>query len=164
MKISPALRQPNRGTRAFSLVEVVLAMGICVFVLVIIMGLYSTGLRVNRESENQIQAANLASLIVASRRAAPTNSSQLAIPAAALTNAFANAYANGAQLTNYIGLDGLLTTPANAMYLVSCRAGTNAMTGPNIAQVYMKLSWPAQADANTSSSDNYEVTTYIPFP
>ncbi len=163
MKISSALRRPRPGIRAFSLVEVVLALGICVFVLVIILGLYSTGLRVNRESENQIQEADLASLIIASRRAAPTNTSQLAIPASSLTNAFTNAYAGGAQLTNFVGSDGLLTNAANAVYLVSCRAGTNAMTGPNIAQVYLMLSSPAQGNPAAVSSDHYEVTTYIPF-
>ncbi len=163
MKNSSALRRPKPGTRAFSLVEVVLALGICVFVLVTLMGLYSSGLRMNRESENQIQAANLASLIVASRRAAPTNMSQLAIPANALTNAFTNAYgATGAQ--NYIGSDGLITNAANAVYLVTCRAGTNVLTGPNVAQVYMMLSWPPQANPSMASTEHYEVTTYIPFP
>ncbi len=164
MKISSALRRPRRGIRAFSLVEVVLALGICVFVLVTLLGLYSTGLRVNRESENQIQEADLASLIIASRRAAPTNTSQLAIPASALTNAYTNAFANGVQLTNYIGSDGMITNAANAVYLVSCRAGTNSLTGPNIAQIYMMLSWPAQASPTAASSDHYEVTTYIPLP
>ena len=164
MKISSALRRPQPGIRAFSLVEVVLALGISVFVLVIIMGLYSTGLRVNRESENQIQEANLASLIIAARRANPTNASQLAIPASSLTNAYTNAFANGTQLTNYIGSDGLLTNAANAVYTVSCKAGTNTMTGPNLAQVYMMLSWPAQANPTNASSDHYEVTTYIPVP
>jgi type II secretory pathway pseudopilin PulG len=162
MKISSAMRRPKPGIRAFSLVEVVLALGICVFVLVTIMGLYSTGMRVNRESENQIQEADLASLIISSRRAAPTNSVPLAIPASALTGPFTNAYPNG-QLTNYVGSDGMITNTANAVYLVSCRAGTNAMTGPNMAQVYLMLSWPAQANP-AASSDHYEVTTYIPFP
>jgi len=162
MRIPSALRSPRPGIRAFSLVEVVVALGICVFVLVTIMGLYSTGMRVNRESQNQIQEANLASLIIASRRAAPTNASQLAIPASALTGPFTNAYPNG-QLTNYVGSDGMITNAANAAYVVSCRAGTNAMTGPNTAQVYLMLSWPAQANPAVSS-DHYEVTTYIPFP
>jgi uncharacterized protein (TIGR02598 family) len=164
MKIRLALRRPRHGIRAFSLVEVVLALGICVFVLVTIMGLYSAGLRVHRESADQIEAANLASLIISSRRAAPTNSSQLAIPASALTNAFASAYANGTQLTNYIGSDGILTNSAHAVYLVSCRAGTNPMTGPNVSQVYLMLSKPPTANPNSPSSDHYEITTYIPFP
>ena len=164
MKIPSALRQPKPGVRAFSLVEVVLALGICVFVMVIIMGLYSTGLRVNRESESQIQAADLASLIIAARRANPTNTSELAIPASALTNAYTNAFANGTQLTNYIGSDGMLTNAANAVYTASCMAGTNTMTGPNLAQVYLMLSWPAQANPTNASSDHYEVTTYIPIP
>jgi uncharacterized protein (TIGR02598 family) len=165
MKALLGVRRMKPGIQAFSLVEVVLALGICIFVLVTIMGLYSTGLRINRESEDQIQAANFASMIISARRASPLSQILTAIPSFAMTNAFANAYANGSQLTNYVGEDGQLTaTAANASYIISCRAGTNTLTGANLAQVYLKLSWPVQANPTNASSDHYEVTTYIPLP
>ncbi len=58
---------------AFSLVEVVVALGIFTFALVAIIGLFVTGLNTNKESSDQIQAANFASLLISSRRALPTN-------------------------------------------------------------------------------------------
>jgi type II secretory pathway pseudopilin PulG len=155
----------QRGIEAFSLVEVVLSLGICTFAFVALLGLYSTGLRVNRESEAQIQAANFASMLIAARRASPLSTSSTAsISSNVMVNAFTNAYGNRSQLTNYIGEDGLLTNAANAAYLISCRAGTNTLTGSSVAQVYIKLSWPPQADPNNSSTEFYEVTSYIPFP
>jgi type II secretory pathway pseudopilin PulG len=168
MKSVSALRRARRGMEAFSLVEVVLALGICVFAFVALLGLYTTGLRVNRESEAQIQAADFASMLIAARRAAPllTNSTA-AIPAYAMTNIFTNAYPSyniRTQLTNYIGEDGQLTNAANALYLISCQAGTNMLTGSSVAQVYLKLSWPPQANPANPSTEFYEVTTYIPFP
>jgi type II secretory pathway pseudopilin PulG len=158
--------RPDSAIAAFSLVEVVIALGVCVFVLVVLLGLYGTGIRVNRESESQIQAGNLVSLILSSRSASPTNQvnlTRLAIPVSAMTNAYTNAYA-GNSATSYVGNDGLLTNAANASYIVTCMAGTNATSGPNIAQVYLMLSWPVQvSQANAGASDHYEVTTFIPF-
>ncbi len=159
------LRKPKPSLQAFNLVEVVVAMGISVFVLVVLLALYSMGIRVNHESAAQIQAGNLASLIISSRSASPTNLvnlSNLAIPAASLTGPFTNAYPHN-QLTNYVGTDGMLTTAAQAAYIVSCQAGTNQVTGPYIAQVYLMLSWPVQvSQTNAVASDHYEITTYIP--
>ena len=134
MKSSLPLRRHRHSIEAFSLVEVVLALSICVFVLVVLLGLYGTGIKVNRESEAQIQAGNLASLIISDRNAAPTNQvnlTKLAIPVSALTNAYTNAYA-GNSPTSYVGPDGMLTNSTYAAYLVTCKAGTNMITGPNV--------------------------------
>ena len=146
-------------TRAFSLVEVVLALGICAFVLVALIGLFSTGLRSGRESEEQVQAANLASQILATRLAAPTSSSNLsnfAIPADALMTNYRDIYGTGGGL---VGLDG--RTNGTAAYRIVCRAGTNAQTGPRLAQVYIMLSWPYQASISNAAG-RYEALTYVP--
>lgn len=143
--------------RGFSLVEVVLALGICAFVLVALLGLFSTGLRAGRESEEQVQAANLASQILATRIAAPsdTNLASFAIPAAALTNAFADISPSGGGL---VGLDGRTnSTPA---YRIVCRAGTDSETGPRLARVYLMLSWPYQA-ALSNAAGRYEICSYV---
>lgn len=145
-------------SRAFSLVEVVLALGICAFVLVALIGLFSTGLRTGRESEEQVQAANLASQILSTRLAAPTstNLANFAIPAAAMTGAYSNVFSSSDSL---VGLDGRTnSTPA---YRIICRAGTNAQTGPRLSQVYIMLSWPYQAPI-TNAAGRYEVLTYVP--
>lgn len=149
----------HTDSRAFSLVEVVLALGICAFVLVALLGLFSTGLRASRESEEQVQAANLASLILATRMASPTSDTNLphfALPANALGKGYGDIFgANGAM----VGLDGKTnSTPA---YRIICKAGTNSATGPRLAQVHLMLSWPAQAPLQTAAG-RYETLVYVP--
>jgi Tfp pilus assembly protein PilV len=147
--------------RAFSLVEVVLAIAVCSFALIAILGLFTTGLQSTRESEQQIQAANLASTLISMRMATPTNDipnlPNFAIPTAALSNLFAPVYS----VPTYVGSDGQTTTVANAAYLISCQAGTNSNTGNNMAQVYIMLSWPPQATA-ANAAGRYELITDIP--
>jgi type II secretory pathway pseudopilin PulG len=150
------------GSRAFSLVEVVLALGICAFVLVALLGLFTAGLRAGRESEEQVQAANLASQIFSTRLAAPTNDTRtpgFAISSAALTNAYGPVFGNAG---GFVGLDGKTKPSADgAAYRILASAGTNALTGPRTAQVYLMLSWPPQA-ALSNSAGHYETLTYIP--
>jgi len=148
------------NTRAFSLVEVVVALGICTFVLFAMVGLLGTGLQSGKDSEDQIQAANMASLLISTRVAAPTNSiANFAIPESAMTNGYSSAYAAG---TNYLGYDGKTTNAASASYRIVYQAGTNAMTGSAVSQVYLMLSWPAQANPANAAVRSYELLTYIP--
>lgn len=151
---------PGRtGTRAFTLVEVVLALGISAFVLVAMIALFSTGLQAIRESEEQVQAANLASQILVRRLAASQSVEPEAIPASALTGTYGDPF-GGADM--FVDFDGQTSTSADgAAYRLICRAGTNSFTGPQLSQVYLMLAWPPQADlANASGS--YETLTYIP--
>ena len=151
--------KPAAGKRAFSLVEVTLALGICAFVLVALLGLFSTGLRASRESEEQTQAANLASQLLTTRAASPssdTNLANFAIPVTALTNSYTDIYPAAGGL---VGLDGRTNSPA--AYRITCRAGTNAQTGPRTAQVYLMLTWPHQASLNNAAG-RYETMTYVP--
>jgi Tfp pilus assembly protein PilV len=148
------------GVQAFSLVEVVLALGICAFVLIAMLGLLSTGLQSSKDSEDQIQAANVASLLISTCLANPTNSpANFAIPSSALTNGYANAYPGG---INFIGVDGNLTNVSNAAYVITCQAGTNTISGSSLAQVYLMLTWPARATPSNVTVRRYEISTYIP--
>ena len=158
------ITNPQR-IRAFSLVEVVMAIAICSFVLVAILGLFTTGLQSTKESEEEIQAANLAATLISLRMATPTNTitalPNFAIPASAMTQTYGGAYSGGAS-TSYVGTDGqTLATAANAAYMITCMAGTNSVTGTGISQVYLMLSWPPQVPS-TSAAGRYELTTYIP--
>jgi uncharacterized protein (TIGR02598 family) len=60
------------STEGFSLVEVVLALGISAFALIIILGLLSAGLGANQVSMQQTEAINLAAAVVADLRQTPT--------------------------------------------------------------------------------------------
>lgn len=152
----------SKGSPAFSLVEVVMALGICTFVLVALIGLFSSGWKMTRESEDQMQAANLATQIIAARIVSPANGpANAAIPAAKLSQAYSNAYATD---DRFVAFDGTLTADAStAAYRIACTVGTNAATGPKLSQVYLRLTWPPQAAA-TNASGRYEISTYISIP
>jgi Tfp pilus assembly protein PilV len=145
------------------LVEVVLALAICSFVLVAILGLFSTGVQSSLDSEQRIKAANLASTLISLRMASPTNDipnlPNFAIPTTAMTNQFPTVYPT---TTTYVGADGQTTTAAKALYQITCEAGTNTTTGSNMAQIYLVLSWPPQAKTATAQG-RYELFTEIPF-
>lgn len=143
--------------------EVVLALGICSFALLGILGLFMSGIQTSKESEEEIQAANMASLLISKRVAATTNELiNFAIPARALTNAFASAYNNGTSSTNFIDFNGQITTRDKAAYLITCKAGTNALTGPDASQIYLMLSWPARSNPTNNAVGRYEFVTQIP--
>jgi len=143
---------------AFSLVEVVLALGICAFVLVAMIGLFQVGLTSARESEARLQAANMASLLIAQRSSSLTNTN-FAIPAAALSQTYGTAFTSS---NVYVGEDGRITTAiSNALYRITCFAGTNTATGPYASQIYLSLSWPPQA-SRANSQGSYETLTYLP--
>jgi len=147
----------------FSLVEVVIALGICVFVLVALMGLFSSGWKMGRESEDQVQAANLASQIIALRMASPTSgpTTNTAIPYTVMTQSYTNAYNTADRFVSFDGT--LLPDATDAAYRIACNVGTNTSTGSKVSQVYLRLTWPAQAAA-TNAAGRYEVTTYVPLP
>ncbi|SDU05417.1 Verru_Chthon cassette protein B [Verrucomicrobium sp. GAS474] len=147
------------GTRAFSLIEVAFSLGICSFALIAMFGLFGTGLQSSRDSEDQIQAANLASLIVSTRMASPTGTiANFVLPANAISRPYGDLYTEG----TYIGVDGKLTSLANAAYQVTCRTGTNAATGSSLSQIYLMLSWPPQAALTSAMVKHYELLVYVP--
>lgn len=151
------------GRFAFSLAEVVIALGICAFVLVALIGLFSNGWRSSRDSEGQIQAANFASrfLCVSSAVSSGTaNPDGLSL--ARLTQAYGNAFSSANVFLDSAG--GLSTNmPPDAAYRITCLSGTSAGTGPKVSQVYLKLSWPPQAGL-TNEAGRYEVVTYVSLP
>jgi uncharacterized protein (TIGR02598 family) len=149
---------PMRSSDAsFTLVEVVLALAIFSFVLVTMLALLSVALRTNKESSDQIQAANIASLLVSARRAAPTNGG-------ANFTTFALPVFNQGYVTNttQVGLDGTTVTGTGAAYNLYYQVGTNAGTGPNLANVYLLIWWPLGARMPTNNpSAYYELSTQV---
>ena len=146
---------------SFSLIEVVMALGIVSFALVAIISLFFVGFTTNKQSSDQIQAANLASLLVATRRAVPTNAiANFALPP--LNRTYST---NGTYLTNGAGvsLDG--TTSGTRSFNLYYQAGTNAATGPRVAQVYLLLWSPPSAPVPTNGPGaRYELSTQVLLP
>jgi uncharacterized protein (TIGR02598 family) len=149
---------PNAG---FTLVEVVIALGVFTFAIVAIAGLFVVGISTTKESSDQIQAANIASLLISTRRGLPTSAiANFALPPLNVPYAAAGAF-----LTNSSGvaLDG--TTNSTPAYNMFYQIGTNAATGPVLAQVHMMLWRPTTSPMPTNNpSARYELTTQVALP
>src|ERR1700744_1735196 len=63
----------RRKSRAFSLIEVVVALGIVTFAGFALIGLFSVGLKNTRDSKMQLQAATIMEQMCSVRRSAATN-------------------------------------------------------------------------------------------
>ncbi len=147
----------NYAAASFTLVEVVLALAIFSFALVTMMALLSVALHTNKDSSDQIQAANVASLLVSARRSAPTNGG------ANFMN-FALPTLNRSYVTNttQVGLDGTVSTGTDAAYNLYYGVGTNSDTGANLANVYILIWWPLGAKMPTNNpSAFYELSTQV---
>ena len=149
------MRNPPRS--AFSLVEVILALGIAVFAIVSLVALLPIGLQSSRTSVEESAALNILSTFVADRRATPlaTASALYRLPALA-TNMTATTN------TFYIA-DGThaVVEPAKARYRIVCAfappaAGTCA---PFLG--YFRATWPAQSPS-TNSPDYVELVVTFP--
>jgi uncharacterized protein (TIGR02598 family) len=161
----PAFRR-TAGVAAFSLVEVVVALGIFTFALVAIIGLFVTGLNTNKESSDQIQAANFASLLISTRRAVPTDPTATTLTNFALPPLNVTYSAAGTFLTNNLGVaaDGT-TNNGTPAYNVFCQVGTNSVTGPHLALVHLVVWSPITAAFPTNNpSSRYEITTQVALP
>ena len=148
-------------TAAFTLVEVVVALGIFSFAIISIVGLFVVGINTNKESSDQIQAANLASLLISTRRALPTN----AIANFALPPLNVPYSATGTYETNNAGVAVDGTTNGSAAYNLYYQAGTNSVTGTHLAKVYVLLWWPIAAPVPTGNpGGRYELSTMVALP
>jgi type II secretory pathway pseudopilin PulG len=108
------------GTKAFSLVELVLALGVVSFCMIALFALLPTGQTTNAASIQETEAVNVLAAVEADLRATPnsaTSSSQfvITIPSAGGTATSANS-----PVTKYIGYGGnTVTTSAGAQYQLS---------------------------------------------
>ncbi len=149
-------------TCAFSLVEVVVSLGVFSFAMVAILGLFSLGLTTSKGSSDQIQAANLASLLLATRRASPTNTSIANFPIPALAN---STLSNSAPVQ--VGINGTTATtgmPASDVFNLNYVILPGAT--PNLSVVHLLLWQPASAPAPSTNTPGafYEVSTQIAHP
>ncbi len=144
------------STRAFSLVEVVIALAVISFAMIAVIGLLAVALQTNRESSDQLQEANTASLLLSTIRATPTNPpTGFGLP---------NLNQATASKTVQIGVDGMTTSP-NLVYNLYYVAGTNAITGTRLANVYIALWGPlAAAKPVNNPGACYEVTGEVALP
>jgi Tfp pilus assembly protein PilV len=163
-----AFSRPN----AFSLVEVVLSLGIVVFAGFALIGLLAAGLQSSQDSRERTQAATIAEALCATRRAAPTNdftvttSPQPGFPLARLDVATNNL---SPLAPVYVTRDGVTNTAANAdfgfLYRITpiADSGNPPLTN-RVSTVYLCLYWPALASPTNASTGHFELTTTFALP
>jgi uncharacterized protein (TIGR02598 family) len=165
MKELAAIKKPG----GFSLVEVVLAIGIVSFAMLAVVGLLPTGLKIVRNSAEQAQAANLAAALADSvRGATTTDGTNFSFSFAGSTQTFAI----GASQTNLppikLTLEG--KEDANAARLVAAVTITPPATSSTNGRAVISVAWPAAANPTWNSTSNAwnskaegSVTTAIQF-
>ena len=140
--------------RAFSLVEVTLALGIAAFALIAIFGLLPIGITSNQTSVEQTAAAGMARAIIADLRTTPltantSSSYQISVPNAG----------SGRSATQQLLLreDGSLdiTTPRGASSRYLGYISFNAPTAKAAINIRLLITWPAAADLNNNPPKNF---------
>lgn len=143
----------RNGKRAFSLIEVTIALGVVVFALVALFGLLSNGIKVSRQSRTELMAAQVASAILAERRSAPT-ATLLDNPIDPLTNSI--------PLQNVSLSRSGRKTSTDPYYSLRYKVD---ILSPRLCRVYLALSHPARGGASYSdiaqAEESYETTSYI---
>ena len=133
--------------RAFSLVEVVLALGVLAFCLIAVFGLMPVGMQTNRNAASQTAGTNIIAVIVADLRTTPA--------AATTSPQFAITFGTGKTL--YFDVSGQASTSltTDSRYRLNI-TWNSAPTGLHYAA--LKVTWPAAADpAITTPSGSVEI-------
>ena len=142
----------------FSLIEVMIALGVVVFALVALCGLLSTGLQVARKAKTEFFAAQIASSLLAERRAAPLATLPAGHPLPSMTNS--NSVATMRKET--LDRTGKITTGADAYYSMYYQI---VPSDEGVSRVFLALVHPPQSStgyaAVSQGEENYEITTYI---
>lgn len=147
-----------KKTGAFSLIEVVLAVGIFAFVAVALIGLFSYGLKINRESVDEMEATALAQSLLNTRKAAPTN---------ILTNCALPALNQTAEIPPaspaYVSADGASVDAADVARFGLVYRIRPQPAPAGVSSVYLCLFWPAQAGADKAQG-RCELLSTVPLP
>jgi len=129
----------NSKVAAFSLVELVLALGVAAFCLIAVFGLMPVGMQTNRNATSQTAATSIMAAIVADLRTTP----------AAATTSPQFAITFGTEKTLFFDASGQASTSlgADSRYQLNIR-WNSAPTGLNYAD--LKVTWPASVDPATT--------------
>jgi uncharacterized protein (TIGR02598 family) len=141
-------------SRGFSLVEVVIALGIFTFCITILLGLIPVGLKSARSVSEEGNAVHIASSIFGLWQVIPTNFTAPTDRAITITNVFTNIGTVGAagSTTNYFNDAGIQVGGAtNASLAMNYRATSLGATVPGGWEVELRFQWPARASANTNA-------------
>ena len=150
---------PSHSVKAFSLIEIVLALGIIAFALVGIMGLFPVAMKSAQESQRETRATHIAQQIFSDlRTGSPTNlligvASNLLPANTALSNSWSNTISfdvNGSLLGS--------GQNANAIFLAQV-SGTPNTPSPGLSRVQVDVEAPAVAA--TTNRSRYTFVTLM---
>ena len=143
------MRVCDSNSHAFSLVELVIALGVAAFCLIAVFGLMPVGMQTNRNASAQTAATNIISVIVADLRTTP----------AAATTSPQFAITFGTDKTLYFDASGQSSTSLtpDSRYQLNV-TWNSAPTGLNYA--VLRVTWPASVDpATTTPSGSVQIFT-----
>ncbi len=134
------MKSGDSRTAAFSLVELVLALGIVAFCLFAVFGLMPVGMQTNRNATSQTAATNIIAAIVADLRTTP----------AAATTSPQFAITFGTDKTLYFDASGQasISLSPDSRYQLNIK-WNSAPTGLHYAD--LKVTWPAPVDPTTTT-------------
>ncbi len=135
----PPYHRCNSGAAAFSLLEVVLALGIAAFCLIAVLGLLPVGVQTNRNASSQTAVSNIIATVVSDLRTTPaaaTTSPEFAITFDAEKTLFFDASAQASP-----------SLSADSRYRLNV-TWNSAPTGLHYA--VLKATWPAEVDPATT--------------
>lgn len=162
-------RISSRPGSAFSLLEVVLCLGLVSFCLLALLGLLIAGISQGQNAAQSVRASHLMSKLVAWRAASPAglqaaDGSVLALPP--LTTA-ADSMSPSSPI--YLGQDGeVLPSAEGAVFQLNYRvvmpgAGDVNTAAARLCKVWAVLSWPGAAPLERAKG-TYEITYFHPIP
>jgi len=159
----------SQNESGFSLVEVVMALGICSFCLIALIGLLTSGLTSNRDTVSQTEAAGLAEMIQADlvTRRVDASGAYIAEPTLRYgINVPTGTSASGLAKTLFLKSDGSIAeSSSKADYRVDLSFGARA-SDVSAIPVYILITWPGAANQNTGdwpskSVGSFEISTAI---
>lgn len=148
------------GSKAFSLVEVTMAIGIAALALLPVLGLLPTGLQSLKSANDQAAAANAISMIASTIRGATTSGSNNLDYAAAYgeaNNTIGYTLGSGSDtvltFTN-LGCDGLPSSSGPSAYakLAAYVKITPPPTPTELGTAFISVAWPDSASYNSGSA------------
>jgi type II secretory pathway pseudopilin PulG len=142
------------GQRAFSLVEVTLALGIAGFALVAIFGLLPIGITSSQNTIEQTAAAGMARAIMADLRATPPSRTSSAAYKINIPNAGSGTTASQQILLREdASVD--VTTPRGAYTRYLAYVTFNSSLPHSAVNVRVLITWPAGGDLNNNPPQNF---------
>ena len=153
------MKPGNMGEGGFSLIEVVVALGLLTFCVVALLGLFSVGLRSNSASSEETTVASLLTAIASDLSATPVTTP----PTAQVSPQFRIPVPAGGQATHtlFFRSDGSLAGVVDADAVASSApryratiaiAAPAKTTSKGATSVSIRLTWPALADPGASTA------------